>query len=191
MFLWRSCCTFHLAWSRISYSLGPAWPTFSVLPCLDHLIDLITHFIFALEYLGTSPCDSPPPTPRLLFLSHHYQLQFGLWNSLLCSSVCLQREVLPVCLNKKILPRFISEKKGVRIPNEGLIWERRWDLEVVSDLDCWVAGGGHLASEGSWQEDLKAPLVVYMGLLRHLAIGLQSHVAPSIPVQVGAGQNTL
>lgn len=62
---------------------------------------------------------------------------------------------------------------------------------MVSVLDCWVAGGSHLASEGSWQEDLKAPLVVYMALLRHLAIGLQSHVAPSIPIQVGAGQNTL
>lgn len=48
-----------------------------------------------------------------------------------------------------------------------------------------------LASEGSWQEDLKVPLVIYMGLLRHLAIGLQFHVAPSIPIQVGAGQNTL
>lgn len=85
---------------------------------------------------------SPLP-PRLLFLSHHYQLHFGLWNLLLYSSICLQTEVLPVCLNKKYCLDLFLRRKGVRIPNEGLMWERRWDLEVVSDLDCWVAGGSH------------------------------------------------
>lgn len=103
----------------------------------------ITHFVFALEYLGTSPCDSLPPPPHLFFLSHHYQLHFGLWNLLLYSSVCLQTEVLPVCLNKKYCLDLFLRRKGVRIPNEGLMRERRWDLEVVSDLDCWVAGGSH------------------------------------------------